>query len=37
MMETVLSRSVRLIYTGGVAVGLGLLAQPALAQEKEST
>ncbi len=37
-METVLSRSVRLIYTGGVAVGLGLLAQPALAQEaKENT
>ncbi len=33
MMETVLSRSVRLIYTSGVAVGLGLLAQPALAQE----
>lgn len=33
MMETVLSRSVRLMYAGGVAVGLSLLAQPALAQE----
>ena len=32
-METVLSRSVRLMYAGGVAVGLGLLAQPALAQD----
>lgn len=31
--ETVLSRSLRLIYSGSVAVGLGLLAQPAIAQQ----
>ena len=33
MMETVLSRSLRLMFSGSVVVGLGLLAQPALAQE----
>jgi iron complex outermembrane receptor protein len=34
MMETVLSRSLRLMFSGGaVMVGLGLLAQPALAQQ----
>jgi iron complex outermembrane recepter protein len=34
MMETVLARSVRLIFTGGMAVvGVGLLAQPAMAQD----
>lgn len=32
LKETVLSRSMRLMFNGGVAVGLGLLAQPALAQ-----
>ncbi|NEX61695.1 TonB-dependent receptor [Noviherbaspirillum sp. 17J57-3] len=33
MMETVLARSVRLIFSGGMAVvGVGLLAQPAVAQ-----
>lgn len=31
--ETTLSRSLRLMFSGGVAVGFGLLAQPALAQE----
>jgi iron complex outermembrane recepter protein len=33
MKETVLSRSIRLVFSGGVAIGLGLLAQPVLAQE----
>jgi iron complex outermembrane recepter protein len=34
MMETVLARSVRLIFSGGMAVvGVGLLAQPAMAQQ----
>jgi iron complex outermembrane recepter protein len=31
--ETVLSRSLRLMFSSGVVVGIGLLAQPALAQE----
>ena len=31
--ETVLSRSLRLMFSGGVAVGFGLLAQPVLAQQ----
>jgi iron complex outermembrane receptor protein len=31
--ETVLSRSLRLMFSGGVAVGVGLLALPAAAQE----
>jgi iron complex outermembrane receptor protein len=31
--ETVLSRSLRLMFSGGVAVGLGLLTQPVLAQQ----
>ena len=31
--ETVLSRSLRLMFSGGMAVGFGLLAQPVLAQE----
>jgi iron complex outermembrane receptor protein len=34
MMETVISRSLRLMFTGGAVVaGLGLAAQPALAQD----
>jgi iron complex outermembrane receptor protein len=33
VMETVLSRSIRLIFTGGMAAGFGVLAQPAMAQE----
>ena len=33
MMETVLSRSIRLIFAGGIAATIGLLAQPVLAQE----
>ena len=31
--ETMLSRSLRLMFSGGVVVGFGLLAQPVLAQE----
>ncbi len=33
MMETVLSRSLRLMFSGGIAVGLGLMAHTAMAQE----
>jgi len=33
MMETILSRSMRLAFTGGVALGIGMLAQPVMAQE----
>lgn len=33
MMETVLARSVRLMFSGSVAVSIGLLALPAFAQE----
>ncbi|MQA37589.1 TonB-dependent receptor domain-containing protein [Rugamonas aquatica] len=33
MRETVLSRSVRLIFSSGVAIGMGLAAQSAMAQE----
>lgn len=33
MIETVLSRSVRLVFAGGVAVGLGMAAHQAYAQE----
>jgi len=33
MMETVLSRSIRLIFAGGIAATIGLLAQPVLAQD----
>jgi len=33
MMETVLSRSIRLMFAGGIAATIGLLAQPVLAQE----
>ena len=33
MMETVLSRSLRLMFSGSVAVGLGLAAQAAMAQD----
>jgi iron complex outermembrane receptor protein len=36
MMETVLSRSVRLMFSGGVAVGLGLAATSALAQDSSA-
>ena len=35
--ETILSRSVRLMFQGGVAVGLGMLALPALAQEANAS
>jgi iron complex outermembrane receptor protein len=34
--ETVLSRSVRLMFAGGLALGAGLAAQPALAQQGAS-
>ncbi|MES2077130.1 MAG: TonB-dependent receptor [Pseudomonadota bacterium] len=33
MKETVLSRSLRLVFSGGVAVGFGLLGQTAMAQD----
>lgn len=33
MMETILSRSLRLMFSGSVAVGVGLASQAALAQE----
>jgi iron complex outermembrane receptor protein len=33
LKETVLSRSLRVVFSGGVVLGLGLPAQPALAQE----
>jgi len=33
MKETVLARSLRVMYSSGLAVGLGLLAYPALAQQ----
>jgi len=33
MMETILSRSLRLVFAGGAALGIGMLAQPAFAQE----
>jgi iron complex outermembrane receptor protein len=33
MKETILSRSVRLIFSGSMAVGMGLMAQQAMAQE----
>ncbi|MYM87369.1 TonB-dependent receptor [Rugamonas sp. FT82W] len=36
MRETVLSRSVRLIFSSGVMIGMGLAAQSALAQEAGS-
>ncbi|HTD04815.1 TonB-dependent receptor plug domain-containing protein, partial [Undibacterium sp.] len=36
MMETVLSRSLRLMFSGSMAVGLGFLAQPAFAQELQA-
>ena len=35
--ETVLSRSIRLMFLGGIAVGFGLMAQPVLAQEAPSS
>lgn len=38
MMETILSRSLRLMFSGGVALlGIGALAQPALAQQTDTT
>ncbi len=37
MMETILSRSMRLMFSGGVALGMGLLAQPVLAQQNSDT
>jgi len=33
MMETVISRSIRLMFSGSMALGLSLLAQPILAEE----
>ncbi|TDK62805.1 TonB-dependent receptor domain-containing protein [Sapientia aquatica] len=33
MMETIMSRSLRLMFSGGVALGIGMLAQPAFAQD----
>jgi len=32
MMETIMSRSLRLMFSGTMALGIGMLAQPALAQ-----
>ena len=32
MMETIMSRSLRLMFSGTMALGLGMLAQPVLAQ-----
>jgi iron complex outermembrane receptor protein len=37
MMETVLSRSLRLMFSGSVAVGLGLAANAAMAQDAAAT
>lgn len=37
IIETMLSRSVRLMFAGGVAVGMGVLAQPVQAQEAGKT
>ncbi|PRC94187.1 TonB-dependent receptor domain-containing protein [Solimicrobium silvestre] len=37
MMETILSRSLRLMFSGGVALSIGLLAQPAFAQQVTDT
>jgi len=33
MMETIMSRSLRLMFSGTVALGIGMLAQPAFAQD----
>jgi len=37
MMETIMSRSLRLVFTGSAAIGIGMLAQPVLAQESTDT
>ena len=37
MMETIMSRSLRLIFSGGVVLGIGMLAHPALAQTTTDT
>ncbi|MFT5960629.1 MAG: iron complex outermembrane receptor protein, partial [Burkholderiaceae bacterium] len=37
MKETVLSRSMRLMFSGSVVMGLGMIAMPALAQEAAAT
>jgi len=37
MMETTMSRSLRLIFSGGVALGIGMLAQPVLAQSTDTS
>ncbi|PRC93189.1 TonB-dependent receptor domain-containing protein [Solimicrobium silvestre] len=37
MMETILSRSLRLMFSGSMALGIGMLAQPAFAQQADST
>ncbi|MET3106871.1 iron complex outermembrane receptor protein [Oxalobacteraceae bacterium GrIS 2.11] len=36
MMETTMSRSVRLVFASGAAIGIGMLAQPALAQQADT-
>jgi iron complex outermembrane recepter protein len=37
MKETVISRSVRLIFSGGMAFGIGMMAQPAMAQDANAS
>ncbi|PRC94185.1 TonB-dependent receptor domain-containing protein [Solimicrobium silvestre] len=37
MMETIMSRSLRMMFSGGVALGIGILAQPAIAQQSTDT
>jgi len=37
MMETILSRSLRLVFTGGAVAGIAMLAQPVLAQTADTT
>ncbi len=37
MMETTMSRSLRLMFSGSVALGIGMLAQPVLAQTTDTT
>ena len=37
MVETILSRSMRVMFSGGVALSIGMLAQPAFAQLSDTT